>query len=63
MDSSANEDYMRDKSQKMGMNQYDGNGNPVHLGAELIPRNMRIQSIDTSQFDPFIQDKINALNN
>ena len=63
MDASANEDCMRERAHKMGMNQYDGDGNPAQIGADLIPRNMRIQSIDTSQFDPFIQDKISHLNN
>ena len=42
MDASANEDYMRERAHKMGMNQYDGDGNPAQIGADLIPRNMRI---------------------
>ena len=43
-----NQDDIRLGAQQFGMNQYDGAGNVMPMGNELIPRNMKVQSIDTN---------------
>lgn len=35
---------------------------PTQLGVDFIPRNMKMTSVETSKFDPNIQEKINRLN-
>lgn len=44
------------------MGRYDGAGNALPMGNDFIPRNMKVQSIDTNRFDPMIREKIQRIN-
>lgn len=44
------------------LSNFDGNASSAAMGTELIPRNMRIQSISAQKFDPLLRDKIEKLN-
>ena len=49
--------------QSMGpLSNFDGNASSAALATDLVPRNMRIQSISAQRFDPMLRDKIEKLN-
>jgi len=62
IDEAQEQDNLGEMSRAMGMKEYDGMGNPMPLGSDMIPRNLRIQSIDIERFDPMIKERIEMIN-